>query len=458
MALRDTEFNADGDLFRLELVNLINLRHELVVLADRMDWAGCEARFASTYSRGVGRPGHPIRLMVGLQLLKHTFDYSDEQLVATWVENPYWQYFCGQQYFSHQLPIDPSLMTGFRKRIGAQGCEFILGLTVSAALATKTATRASLSVVNVDTTVQDKAVAFPTDTRLLSKARIALVRAAKRAGVGLRQSYERVGKVALIRAQRYAHARQMNRARSQTKKLRGYLGRVIRDIERKMVAATPSPAQARLKQLLAIALRIQTQKRERAQGEPPKVYSVHAPEVECIAKGKAHRQYEFGVKVGIVSTNKDSLVIGVKALPGNPYDGHTLKQCLHQATRISGVAPKEAYVDKGYKAHGCNSAKRQVWIAGSRRGVTAAIDRKLKRRNAVEPVIGHLKVDGRLSRNFLKGVQGDAINALLCGAGYNLRKILKKLRLFCDFFGIDLWAVLKQIRDTTPFTHRFAFK
>ena len=440
MALRETTHTADSDLFRQELNNLIDLRHPLVQLSQKIDWQSCESRFGGLYAAGVGRPGHPIRLMVALQLLKHTCNVSDEEVVATWVENPYWQYFCGEQYFRHDLPIDPSLMTGFRKRIGEAGCEFILGLTLSAGLATKTVAKSSLAIVNVDTTVQDKAVSFPTDARLLHKARIALVRLAQRQGVDLRQSYERIGKAAFVRSQRYAHARQINRANAQTRKLRTYLGRIIRDIERKRPCDEPTPS--RMTKLLQVASRIHTQPRRRAEGDPPKLYSVHAPEVECIAKGKAHKQYEFGVKVGIVSTSRESFVLAAKSLPGNPYDGHTLQACIDQATRVTGVVPQEAYADRGYKGHGCNTNTFKVWISGSKRGVTEAIQRKLKRRNAVEPVIGHLKSDGRLARNFLKGVEGDAMNALLCGAGHNIRKILRKLRLFCALCGLTLRQML----------------
>ena len=449
MALRETTHTADSDLFRQELSNIINLRHPLVRLSQEIDWQSCESQFGGLYASGVGRPGHPIRLMVGLQLLKHTCNVSDEEVVATWVENPYWQYFCGEQYFRHDLPIDPSLMTGFRKRIGEAGCEFILGLTLCAGLATKTVAKSSLAVVNVDTTVQDKAVTFPTDARLLHKARIALVRLAQRQGIALRQSYERIGKAAFVRSQRYAHARQINRANAQTRKLRTYLGRVIRDIERKMQSDESTPS--RMTKLLQVATRIHTQPRKRSEGDPPKLYSVHAPEVECIAKGKAHKQYEFGVKVGIVSTSRESFVLAAKSLPGNPYDGHTLQACIEQATRVTGIAPQEAYADRGYKGHGCNTDSFKVWISGTKRGVTDAIHRKLKRRNAVEPVIGHLKSDGRLARNFLKGVQGDAMNALLCGAGHNMRKILRKLRLFCALCGFTLRQLLALLLPPTMF-------
>ena len=233
MALRETLHDTDIDLFRQELVNLIDLRHELCTLAGKIDCKALECQFGGLYAAGVGRPGHPIGLMVGLQLLKYLRNISDQEVVATWLENPYWQYFCGEQYFCHYLPIDPSLMTGFRHRIGQQGCEFILGLTVQTGLATKTIRAASLAVVNVDTTVQDKAVAFPTDARLLNKARIALVKLGTKCGIKLRQPYTFIGQKAFVLSARYAHARQFNRAKAQTRKLRVMLGRVIRDIQRK---------------------------------------------------------------------------------------------------------------------------------------------------------------------------------------------------------------------------------
>jgi IS5 family transposase len=417
--------NPCEDLFRMRLEQMLDQRHALYRLAGKIDWASAEAHFGGLYAEE-GRPGIPIRLMVGLHYLKHTFNESDESVVARWVENPYWQYFCGEEYFWHAVPIDPSQMTRFRDRVGDAGCEFMLGLTIQAGLKTRSVSSASLSVVNVDTTVQDKAIAFPTDARLYHKARGALVRMAQGMGIKLRQSYARLSKVALAKHGRYAHARQMQRAKREQKRLKTYLGRVIRDIERKL-GAVPEQDCPRLKQLLELSLRIHVQQRH----DKGKVYSVHAPEVECIAKGKAHKPYEFGVKVGVVSTSKESFVIGMQAFPGNPYDGHTLNTSLVQAQRLTGRLPKEVYVDRGYRGHGVIQEGLKVWIAGAKRGVTVAIRKKLKRRNAIEPVIGHMKTDGRLARNFLKGQGGDAMNALLCGAGHNLRKILRRMALLC---------------------------
>jgi len=281
MKPKKTAAVAQEDLFRLRLDQLLDQRHELYRLANKIDWSAFEVRFGPLYS-DEGRPAIPVRLMVGLHYLKHLFNESDESVVARWVENPYWQYFCGEDYFQHRLPIDPSQMTRFRQRIGETGCELMLSQSIVVGLATKTMTPASMQAVNVDTTVQEKAIAFPTDARLYHKARRALVRLAQKAGIRLRQSYERVGKAALFRQARYAHARQMKRARREQKRLRTWLGRVLRDVERKL----PEYLRARAEKLLTIARRIHQQQR----ADTGKVYSVHAPEVECIP-GK-HRESE----------------------------------------------------------------------------------------------------------------------------------------------------------------------
>lgn len=423
MTPKETDFKREQELFRLELSNMVDHRHALVKLSHQINWEAFVTEFGPLYVEGKGRPGVAIRLMVGLNYLKHTFNLSDEEVIERWIENPYWQYFCGEQYFTHRLPIHPSQMTRFRKRIGAAGCETMLKMTIQAGLTSKTITPRSLQAVNVDTTVQDKAIAFPTDARLYHKARAALVRQAKRCGLALRQSYERLGKHALMMNGRYTHARQMKRAKRMQKGLRTYLGCVIRDIERKIL--NQPQWTERFAKLLAIAKHIHAQQRQ----DNDKLYSIHAPETECIAKGKAHKKYEFGVKVSTVSTSADNFVVGMLTLPGRPYDGHTLKQAIEQVVVLTGTLPKEAYVDRGYKGH--KLAALSVWMAGAKRGVTTAIKKKLKRRNAIEPIIGHMKSDGRLARNFLKGTQGDAMNAVLCGAGYNLRKILRRLALFC---------------------------
>jgi IS5 family transposase len=229
-----------------------------------------------------------------------------------------------------------------------------------------------------------------------------------------------VGKRALRLANRYAHARQMRRARREIRRLKTFLGGVARDIGRK-IADRPGLTSHFAEPLARVTRLLAQRKTDHA-----KLYALHAPEVECLAKGKAHKRYEFGVKVSIATTNREGLVLGMMALPGSPYDGHTLSAALAQVERMTGVAVVRGYVDRGYRGHGLDH--RRVFVSGQRRGITPTIRRELRRRSAIEPVIGHMKVAGRLDRNFLAGVRGDAINAMLCGAGYNLRLILNCLR------------------------------
>jgi IS5 family transposase len=272
---------------------------------------------------------------------------------------------------------------------------------------------------------------FPTDARLLNRAREILVRLAKRYGVKLRQSYARVGKFALIKHQRYAHAKQFNRANRALKKLKTYLGRVIRDIGRKHDGNADLLGGIALERLLALARQVGGQS-QRQRG--PKVYSLHAPEVECIGKGKAHRPYEFGVKVSVATTlsraRGGQFVTHVKALPGNPYDGHTLATVIPEMEALIGNTIERVLLDKGYRGHNAPpDYKFRVFISGQKRRVTPQIKRELRRRSAVEPVIGHLKSEHRMGRNYLWHRQGDATNAVLAAAGYNFRRLLRWMQL-----------------------------
>jgi IS5 family transposase len=272
---------------------------------------------------------------------------------------------------------------------------------------------------------------FPTDARLLNRAREILVRLAKGAGIKLRQSYGRIGKFALIKHQRYAHAKQFKRANRALRTLRTYLGRVVRDIARKLEGNVDLLHEIALNRMLALARRVLDQK-QRQRG--PKVYSLHAPEVECIGKGKAHRPYEFGVKVSVATTlahaKGGQFVTHVKALPGNPYDGHTLKTVIPDMEALIGNIIERLVLDKGYRGHNAPPEyKFRVFTSGQKRRVTPQIKRELRRRSAVEPVIGHLKSEHRMGRNYLWHRQGDAINAVLAAAGYNFRRLLRWLEL-----------------------------
>jgi IS5 family transposase len=286
-----------------------------------------------------------------------------------------------------------------------------------------------LREVVVDTTVQEKAVAFPTDAKLLARSRIRLVRLARRLGVRLRQSYTRVGKAALIKHQRYAHAKQFKRANRQLRRLKTYLGRVVRDIERKMAGRPALDTLARRE--LFNAGRVLTQN-QRQRGR--KVYSLHAPEVECIGKGKAHKSYEFGVKVSIATplarSKGGQFVLAAKALPGNPYDGHTLATVIPAIEKTTGATLARIIADAGYRGHNAPPPyDLRVYTSGQKRRMTDQIKRRMRRRSAIEPVIGHMKGDHRMGRNHLAHAAGDAINAVLAAAGYNFRRLLAWLAL-----------------------------
>ncbi len=419
------------ELFGVQLSEMLNPDHPLYVLAEQIDWQQFELAIDECYAEELGRPGVNTRMMVGLMYLKHAFDESDESVVARWVENPYWQYFCGCETMQHELPIHSSMMSKWRKRVGAERLEKLLEATIHTALAMRAIKPQELCQVNVDTTVQEKAVAFPTDARLYQKMRVALLRQAKQLNIPLQQSYRFVGKKLLFKQGRYAHARQMKRAAKMTRKLKTILGRVMRDIERKVRRIKGRIADEPLRELLALAHRLLEQTRT----SKNKIYSVHAPEVECIAKGKAHKRYEFGCKSSIATTSKSNWIVGAHALHGNPYDGHTLDGAIVQIERLAGTNPDDVIVDQGYRGHNYtgNAVVHVVRIIPKR--ATRAVRRMLKRRAAVEPTISHLKSDNRLSRNHLTGKTGDQINTLLAAAGYNLRKLLRWI-VFSLFFGL----------------------
>jgi len=412
---RDPQF----DLFQIELTRIIDRRNSLVKLTNQIDWAAFDERF-ETHFKDQGRPAIETRLMVSLHYLKYTHNLSDEETVTRWVENPYWQYFSGRQHFEHKLPIDPSSMTRWRKRIGIEGAEELLGQTIKTAIKRKYLKKTQCERVNVDTTVQTKAIRFPTDARLYDRMREVLVRMAREEGIVLRQSYTRVGKQALRRQQNYGHAKQMNRARKQTKKLKTYLGRVVRDVERKAKDMNPE-----LKKHLILATQLLEQKRN----SKNKIYSIHEPQVECIAKGKAHQRYEFGCKVGFVTSAKGNWILGAQSFKGNPYDGHTLESSLDQATKLTEIQINQATCDKGYRGHGIKDSTVNI-VPRLKKKASRAVRNWWKRRNAIEPIIGHSKSEHRLNRNQLAGELGDQMNAILSACGFNFKKLLRAFWLW----------------------------
>jgi len=442
MGPKPVDERSDHDLFRTELVNLIDHRHELVKLGELIDWQAFADEWSPQFVSTTGRPALPTRLMAALLYLKHAYALSDEDTVERWSENPYWQHFSGERYFQHELPCDPSSLVRWRQRIGEAGCEWLLAQSIAAATKGRVIKRASLDEVVLDTTVQPKAIAHPTDSRLLNRAREQLVEAAQDAGITLRQSYARVGKAAEHQAGRYAHARQYRRMQREIRKLRTWLGRVIRDVQRKGGEITGA-----LEHKLEIAQRLHAQRRD----SKNKLYALHAPETECIAKGKVRTPYEFGVKVSVAVTAKEGLVVGMRSMPGNPYDGHTVDSQIEQIEILSGVTPKIALVDRGYR--GVEPAANTRLLVSHTRRLPNRLKKLLKRRQVVEPMIGHMKADGLLDRNWLKGALGDAMHAILCGAGHNLRMILAHLRVLYFALAAQL-SLLLLITPPTPRSSR----
>ena len=413
------------DLLRPALEEIIDLDHALVRLAREIDWGFLDRRFASVCAPGPGQPGLPTRLVAGLFILKHMHNLSDEVLCARWLENPYYQFFCGELSFCHRLPFDRSSLTHWRQRLGEEQLVALIQESLSVAHKTGALATRDLERVVVDTTVQPKAIAHPTDARLCHRALEKLVDLARHHDVPLRQSYRRLAKRAAIMVGRYTHAHQFKRARRELKFLRTRLGRVIRDLRRKI--AGNETLEERFADLLALAVRVRFQD-HRQRGR--KIYALHAPEVECIGKGKARAPYEFGCKVSVATSatrpKGGQFVLHAKALHGNPFDGHTLGPVVAELETLTGVETRRIHVDKGYRGHN-HQEKFRVWISGQVRRVSASIRREMRRRAAVEPVIGHIKAEHRMGRNYLKGRNGDRANAVLAAAGYNFSLLLRWL-------------------------------
>ena len=360
--------------------------------------------------------------MAGLLYLQHAYRLSDEAVVARWVENPYYQHFTGETFFQHRPPIDPSSLTRWRGRIGEEGVEWLLTQTIRAGQKSGVIDENSAKRVAVDTTVMEKNIAYPTDARLYERARGQLVELAQEAGVDLRQSYARLAPRLALQVGRYAHAKQFKRMRKALKGLKGYTGRVMRDLRRHLQDIPKGGLRDRIIAKLAVVSQLLHQQPKGGD----KIYALHEPEVDCISKGKARVRYEFGCKVSVATTLDEGFVVGMRSFPGNPYDGHTLRDALGQVEILTDQRPALAVVDRGYRGH--DEGKTRVLISGTRRGLTAKEIIDLRRRSAIEAEIGHMKTDGRLSRCHLKGTIGDAIFAVLNACGHNIRKILAHLR------------------------------
>jgi transposase, IS5 family len=428
--LGKTEKTSQLNMYQVPLIHFINKDHELCQLAERIDWDGLERDLSDYYCIDNGRPSIPIRKIVGVILLKRMFNESDESVVDRWKENPYWQYFCGEVNFQHNWPFDPTELIKFRQRMGESGMERILKVSIDLFDRKEIQEKHVL----IDTTVQEKNITYPTDPKLQKRIVEKCRAIAKDEGITLRQSYKRIFKQLMIDQRFREHPKRKKRANAAARKIKVIAGRVVRDLERKM-----NPEQlARYEQELLLYYRVINQERT----DSNKIYSLHEPEVKCIAKGKEAKKYEFGNKSSIAKTMKSGIIVGAMGYKDNLYDADTLEPQLEQIERLTGQLPETSVVDRGYRGRKTVFGVEIRIPCKPKKDATNYEKQKARRffkaRAGIEPVIGHVKHDHRMSRNYLSGTQGDMINTLLAAAGFNMMKMLRRIKAksldLCHYF------------------------
>jgi IS5 family transposase len=414
------EKNPQLEMFKVPLKHFIKENHELVLLSGKINWEELDRELSVYYCQDNGRPCVPIRTIAGIVLLKRIYNESDESVLDRWVENPYWQYFCGEVYFQHELPFDRTELIKFRKRIGEKGSERLLRMSVQLFPCKEI----KEDEVLIDTTVQEKNITFPTDVKLQKKMIEKCRKIAVKEKIQLRQSYKRELKQLVIDQRFHSHPRRRKKALAAARRIRVIAGRVVRDIERKM----DSVQKEKYARQLSIFNKVLEQKRY----SRDKVYSLHQPHVKCIAKGKEAKKYEFGNKSSIARTRKSGIIVGAMGFTDNVYDGDTLLPQLEQTERITGHRPKAGIVDRGYKGrkkiNGVQIIIPSKLPASANNYQKQKMRKRFRARAGIEPVIGHLKQDHRMGRNYLMDEAGDLVNTLLAAAGFNLRKMLQRLK------------------------------
>jgi IS5 family transposase len=406
------------DLFNPLLTDFIDMSHELVLLAKKIDWSYFEKEFSKFYSH-TGQPSMPIRFMVGSLLLKRLYNLGDETLAQAWVMNPYMQYFCGESHFRHKFPCDPSDFVHFRKRIGEEGIEKIFIHSVELH-----GSKAKSKMVLSDTTVQENNVTFPTDAKLAKKIIDKASKIASKEGVKQRQSYKKVSKNLVRATYNGKHPRRRENANKAQRKLKTIAGRVVRELLRKL----PEEILKKYEEELMLYQRIINQNKQ----DKNKIYSTHKPYTACIAKGKAHKKYEFGNKIGIMVNPKSLVILAVQSYPGNPHDSRTIEPLLDQMQNKLNYQPDEVIYDRGGRGraniNGVTISTPKPPLKRDSRYAKIKKRKKFRRRAGIEPVIGHLKSDFRMGQNYLNGANSPKINAMLAATGWNLKKLMKKLK------------------------------
>lgn len=406
---------AQQTFLHADLIDQLNPKNPLLQLARKLDWSIFENEFGPLYSDW-GKPNKHIRLMVGLLKLKHLENLSDEVLVQRWVQNPYYQAFCGEIEFQWQLPFDPTSLTHFRKRIGIEGHEKILAVSIMLH-AEKVQQEDEICI---DTTVQEKNITFPTDAKQYRKIHGKLLKLARCEGLSLDRTYEKEVKQLKQHTRFATHPKNRRKARKAVKSISG---RLMRAIERQMSAEQ--------REHYADRLALYTRMLEQKRSDKNKLYSLHEPHVYCMSNGKAHQRYDFGTKASVAMTRDSSIIVGALAFEHNHYDAHTLPAVLAQVKRLTHKTPTVGIADRGYRVKSKINDTRIVTPKPARKNAaqqTIELARtRFRRRAGIEPVIGHLKSDHRLKRNFLKGFDGDPINLIMAAAAFNFSKWMRAI-------------------------------
>ena len=391
-------------------------RHPLYILANQIQWDVFEKAFAPLYS-DEGRPAKPIRLMVALLMLKHVRNLSDESVVEQWIENIYYQYFSGEKIYACGMPCEPSDLVHFRNRIGAEGIELIFKESIRV-----NGKDGGEQEATTDTTVQEKNITYPTDNKLHRKIIKQCVALAGKENIELRQSYTRTVKKLLMEQRFRNHPKNKGRARKADRKVKTIAGRLVRELERKL---PPNLHQ----DTIGLFKKVLLQKK----ADSNKIYSLHEPHTQCMSKGKEHKKYEFGSKVSIITTKITGVIIGALNIEKNVHDSKTLQPAIEQQQRLTGIILKNNFVDRGYR--GVKEVLGTTIVIPDKPGKERSAYEKqklrsgFKRRAAIEPKIGHLKQDHRLSRNFYRGIMGDNINVMLAAAGMNFKRMINKWKI-----------------------------
>jgi IS5 family transposase len=418
--IQKTDKNPQLDAFKTPLVHFIQNEHELVQLSKKIDWDNLEENLSQYYCADNGRPGLAIRLIAGILMLKRIFNESDESVLERWVENPYWQYFCGETYFQHEPPFDRTELIKFRQRIGDKGAEQILKISIDMYPKREVNEKEAL----FDTTVQEKNITYPTDAKLQKKVIESCRKIAKKEKIQLRQTYKKELKQLLIDQRFYYHPKRKKKANAAARRIKVIAGKIYRDLDRKLNKMQRKEYQ----ELFNIFDQLLNQQKK----DKNKIYSLHQPYVQCIAKGKVAKKFEFGNKSSFVKTKKSGIIIGAMAFTENIYDGATLKPQLNQVEKLIGRKPKVGVVDRGYRGkkqvEGVKIIIPKQLPKSSTRYQIQKIRKLFRARAGIEPVISHLKHDHRMSRNYLLDPEGDKINTVLAAAGFNLRKMLQRIK------------------------------